>query len=1220
MAQSDSTSIHQVDSLIEVAMKMVRGDEDSAGMALIREVQTMALNLTPPDSGRYATALFTEGWVHQINKEYAAAEESYLTCLSIRESLSGRVHAQVAKTLYSLGWVKSDQGLFEEAEPYYKEALAIRNQILERDDPDRVTSLNGLANLYYFQGKYTRADSLYLEVREIRERTLGKMDSAYANILGNLALSAMQQQRFEDAKELYQEVLAIQKKNVGEAHPDYAKAINDLAILLQQMGHYEKANELYRKALDIREATLGEEDVTTISTVLNLGSLMFSMGRYRDAETYFIQANKGWEATVGPDHPHTARSKSNLASLYVKMGLFNAAGPIYQGVLQVFAKTIGEDHQDYIRILSNLAAVYRKTGNLEEAERIYDQVLEKQRAILGQAHLDVSTTLINRANLWYDLYQVDEAAKKRKQERQNNWVLINSEEGKKIRLQIEELELKRDSIGIKWNELFQMQFDTLIKKETELGDQMNNLLLSEQRLNIQINELKQDEIHIMQVMDPPLQSGTPRIISVYSDYREALEIRERKAGRYHPLYAGALFSLAKLELLENTLLQEVKTMLDTVLAIQSSLLPENHPDLTATRIELARVYLRMQEADHAAQLLRRSMLAQQELLSRSATFLSQEDLDVYTKQFEAFGDMIYAAVQSFPENGSLRQTAYDHALFQKGFLLHRARKLSELAHSRPEFKETQYQMKFCQRRLAEQYSSPIREQDSELIQSLEKEVNELEKILSRSVEDYRDMVNPVDWTDVQKALPVDGVAIEMIRFKGQKDEQLGSTFYAALVLKKHAEAPEFIPLFSEAEMNPVLINTTERKAAYVENLYAFADRGLISEGEVHKSFYDLIWKPLLPYLEGSGNVYLASTGLMHRINLGAIALSKKEVFADRFNLIGMGCTRQLVAREIGLPMTAETRVLVMGGIQFDPLDYPALSADELVASRSVDVDNGDQGSTQKESWNFLDWTVDETSTISDILTNRKLKVELVTGSAATEEVIKQAGQNGDSPRIIHLATHGFFYTGSEPTVKEPINSASPGDSGSGFGQGESPPISQPNTAVSSEARDNAPKPTAFSHKPVFQVAPDPMIRSGLILAGGNYAWQHGQTLRPDEEDGILTAYEISQMNLSNTDLVVLAACETGLGDIEGNEGVYGLQRAFKIAGAKYLIMSLWVVPDRQTMEFMTTFYRNWLPTHANVMAGKEEKMTIPDAFHKTQLEMRDRFFNPYSWAGFVLVE
>ena len=137
-----------------------------------------------------------------------------------------------------------------------------------------------------------------------------------------------------------------------------------------------------------------------------------------------------------------------------------------------------------------------------------------------------------------------------------------------------------------------------------------------------------------------------------------------------------------------------------------------------------------------------------------------------------------------------------------------------------------------------------------------------------------------------------------------------------------------------------------------------------------------------------------------------------------------------------------------------------------------------------------------------------------------------------------------------------------------------------------------------------------MIRSGLLLAGANHAWATGKPLREGMEDGILTAYEISQMNLSNTELVVLSACETGLGDIQGNEGVYGLQRAFKIAGAKYLVMSLWQVDDQATMKFMEVFYRKWL----------EGKMPIPEAFRATQAEMRERFLNPYLWAGFVLVE
>ncbi len=136
-----------------------------------------------------------------------------------------------------------------------------------------------------------------------------------------------------------------------------------------------------------------------------------------------------------------------------------------------------------------------------------------------------------------------------------------------------------------------------------------------------------------------------------------------------------------------------------------------------------------------------------------------------------------------------------------------------------------------------------------------------------------------------------------------------------------------------------------------------------------------------------------------------------------------------------------------------------------------------------------------------------------------------------------------------------------------------------------------------------------MMRSGLILAGGNHAWQTGRPLG-QREDGILTAYEISQMNLSNTELVVLSACETGLGDIRGNEGVYGLQRAFKIAGARNLIMSLWQVPDFQPQELMAAFYHKWLL----------DKLPVRQALHAAQKEMRDKGYEPYYWAGWVMVE
>jgi CHAT domain-containing protein len=142
----------------------------------------------------------------------------------------------------------------------------------------------------------------------------------------------------------------------------------------------------------------------------------------------------------------------------------------------------------------------------------------------------------------------------------------------------------------------------------------------------------------------------------------------------------------------------------------------------------------------------------------------------------------------------------------------------------------------------------------------------------------------------------------------------------------------------------------------------------------------------------------------------------------------------------------------------------------------------------------------------------------------------------------------------------------------------------------------------------YKISQDPLIRSGLILAGGNDSWL-GKSKQPSNNDGILTAYEISKMDLSNTDLVVLSACETARGDIDASEGVFGLQRAFKLAGVDYIIMSLWNVPDKETSEFMQLFYSNWL-------GG----MNIYPAFQKTQRDMIKRYRDePKKWAGFILV-
>jgi CHAT domain-containing protein len=220
----------------------------------------------------------------------------------------------------------------------------------------------------------------------------------------------------------------------------------------------------------------------------------------------------------------------------------------------------------------------------------------------------------------------------------------------------------------------------------------------------------------------------------------------------------------------------------------------------------------------------------------------------------------------------------------------------------------------------------------------------------------------------------------------------------------------------------------------------------------------------------------------------------------------------------------------------------------------------------EQSWNYLPFSEEEVEQIKNSGTKNLFPVTLISGEQATEESLKEL-QGKRSPAVLHIATHGFFFPDPEQ-------------------QKENKSVNQN----------------------VFKYAANPLMRSGLFFAGAYYTWTKNRSFT-GLEDGIATAYEIANLYLPNSKLAVLSACETGLGDIRGSDGVWGLQRAFRIAGVKNLVMSLWKVPDRETSEFMTLFYENIF-----------RQQTIADAFIATQAAMKNKYRNdPYKWAAFILV-
>ncbi|MCE7925732.1 MAG: CHAT domain-containing protein [Haliscomenobacteraceae bacterium CHB4] len=785
--------------------------------------------------------------------------------------------------------------------------------------------------------------------------------------------------------------------------------------------------------------------------------------------------------------------------------------------LNTFEKALGKEHPDYAWSLNNLASLYLDMGNYEKAQPLYVEALTVYEKVLGKEHPEYALSLTGLANVY--------------------WEMDNYEKAKPLYL--EALVIREKVLG---------------KVHPEYARSLSNLALLYKSM------------------------GNNEKAELY--YLEALTIKEKVLGKEHPDYALNLNNLANLYSSMGNY-QKAEPLFVEALVIREKTLGKEHPDYSMNLNNLVVLYWSVGNFDTVKPYLSESATIEKKLLLKASRQLSERELSKYINTFTGRQNRELSFSQL---RGGVSPICYDNILFHKGFMLNTVSQVSKLALSDSVTTEKYYLLKSYHRRLATQYILPIAERDSTLIATLEEKANNLEKELVRTVAGFGEALRQVNWQEVQSRLKPHEAAIEFVHFRYSNPEPTDSTLHAALVLRPGWNAPRWVFLCEEKQLDALLDPVNTQRTEYLNRLYTPAQPSVVVRDDEPPALYDLVWAPLDSLLGSVKTVYYSPSGLLHRLNLGAIPVSEKQTLADRYALRQVNSTRELVIPSA----TATATATVFGGIRYE-MDSTAIctafvkkdgstakSSSELSFSyidRSLRPARRSRSGGRDGSWSYLPGTEKETTEISKLLNKKGFRTIVKTGFAASEEVFKQIGRDGQpSPRVLHIATHGFFFPDPQSTIRN--------------------------------------QQSAFrNQEPAFKVSEHPLIRSGLILSGGNAAWTN-QSRPAGLEDGILTAYEISQMNLRNTELVVLSACETGLGDIEGNEGVYGLQRAFKIAGAKYLLMSLWKVPDQQTQELMTAFYREWT-------GGK----AIPEAFRSAQATMRKKYpGQPAMWAGFMLVE
>jgi CHAT domain-containing protein len=548
-------------------------------------------------------------------------------------------------------------------------------------------------------------------------------------------------------------------------------------------------------------------------------------------------------------------------------------------------------------------------------------------------------------------------------------------------------------------------------------------------------------------------------------------------------------------------------------------------------------------------------------IKKNISYMSETDKNTMTLAYFNSANFAPSFIPYLPKEEAeiVTKSNWNQSLFYKGLAAGEQGKLYEALRKSADstFHRLFDEWKELKQFVRIEYKKPVFIRNK-LVDSLAIAADAKEKVLLRYLPQKVIEIQDDRAGHIYKNLKPGEAVVDFSRYSRFTNALLDSQWYGAYILSYGSPVPVFRNLCTEDTLR-ALFSSNEGTGSMAALIHQFYPSRLLTKKSNAKGdiLYELLWLPLAEDLINSKTIYVIADGLLHKIAFHALPVGKNAFLSD-FKDIRYLQHASSISNENFNAHKKPAGVQVWAGI-----DYEKPGGKEKKLKKKSDTML--HAADAEKAWDSLPGAGKEGELVKNICIANHVPLRLFSGANATESQFKQ--NCADSSDILHIATHGKFYPDYFKSTPD-------------FG--------------------------LYSNMP-FTLSKDPMQQVGLVMAGRNQLKQAIEnTYGPD--DGILRASEIAPLNLGNKQLVVLNACETGLGDIISSEGVFGMTRAFKMAGAQKILISLWAVDDEQSGEIMGIFYKS-------LLKGKRPA----NALREAQQHMKKKY-PPYYWAGYLLIE